>query len=239
MKKLVILIFAILITTSVGLIVPILMNKQPGDIVNDISKVSDAVNTDEDTNTDKSSDQEDTDLSGTKGVNKIHITDKLNTPGVTQNSKVTLNNKSVKGNENDLNDSTKVISNNDEKDKQFGNSQNPNINDDKELVKDEVNDSQNPTTESIDPMVSATPVKVEPKSWIDKKLDEYKDDIDPVDIPDIKRIYSRIDVDYVQGLSEDGMTDEATNKIKEYLRKTLGSDYERAKELFYMYSYLI
>lgn len=223
-KKLVILIIAILITTFVGLIVPILMNRQPGDIVDDISKVSDAEKKDDGINTNELGEQGDTDLVNNEGINNIIITDKLNTPGVTQNPKDSL-----------------ASPNADEKDKHTENSQTEKKDGEKEPDNDKVNDSQNQNTtkEGMDPVNSATPENNETKSWIDEKLDEYKDDIDPADIPDIKRIYSRIDVAYVQGLSENGMTDEAKENIKDYLRKTLGSDYERAKELFYMYSYLI
>ncbi|HOV26482.1 MAG TPA: hypothetical protein PK566_09030 [Pseudobacteroides sp.] len=238
MKKFLILIFAILIITSVGLIIPILMNRQPGDIVDDISKVSDALKKDDKTNADELGDQGDSNFKDNEGINKNIIDDKLSTPDITKNPRATFNNKNANGNEND---SSKAITQTEEKDKKTEDSQNENKDGDKETDNDKKNDSQNQnsTPEIKDSESNETPTKNETKSWIDEKLDEYKDDIDPADIPDIKRIYSKIDVAYVQSLSEDGMTDEAKNKIKEYLKKTLGSDYDRAKELFYMYSYLI
>jgi hypothetical protein len=37
----------------------------------------------------------------------------------------------------------------------------------------------------------------------------------------------------------DGLDDEESAQLKAYLKSTLGGDYERAKELFYEYSYLL
>jgi len=43
----------------------------------------------------------------------------------------------------------------------------------------------------------------------------------------------------LKSLMNDGYTDENTEKAKKYLRQTLGGDYERAKILFYRYSYIL
>lgn len=231
MKKLIIITLAIFLTISVGFIVPILMNKEAGISENNMSKVSDNTKSDNDSNKDKATDsQEDSNVSNnTTVLNKIFETDKLNTPVISKNSGNVTNGKSNKINTNVTGDpkaSSQVSPNVYEKGKKPQETPSKSVNNggDTKPVNDKSDNDQNTT---------------EPKSWIDKKLDEYKSDIDPSDVSDIKRIYSKIDIGYVQGLSDNGMTDEATNKIKEYLRKTLGSDYERAKELFYTYSYLL
>lgn len=76
-------------------------------------------------------------------------------------------------------------------------------------------------------------------SWVDRKIEEHRDEIDSDDLADFRRIYSSVDIGYIQGLMEDGLDDEETSQLKAYLRSTLRSDYERAKELFYKYSYLL
>lgn len=76
-------------------------------------------------------------------------------------------------------------------------------------------------------------------SWVDRKIEEHRDEIDSDDLADFRRIYSSVDIGYIQGLMEDGLDDEETSQLKAYLRSTLGGDYERAKELFYKYSYLL
>jgi len=55
----------------------------------------------------------------------------------------------------------------------------------------------------------------------------------------LKRLYSRVDIAYLQGIMEDGYTDEEVEEVKAYLKERLGSDYLRGRELFYKYSYLM
>ncbi len=231
MKKLIIITLAIFLTISVGFIVPILMNREASISENSMSKVSDNTKNDNDSDKDKATDiQEDSSVrNNTTVLSKVFETDKLNTPAISKNSTTITDGKSNKintGVSGDPKASSQVSPNVDKKDKEPQETPTKSVNndDDTKPDNDKSGDVQNTS---------------EPKSWIDKKLDEYESDIDPSDVSDIKRIYSKIDIGYVQGLSENGMTDEATNKIKEYLRKTLGSDYERAKELFYTYSYLL
>ncbi|HOM03220.1 MAG TPA: hypothetical protein PLH43_10375 [Acetivibrio sp.] len=78
------------------------------------------------------------------------------------------------------------------------------------------------------------------QEWIDKKIEEHKDEILDEDLADFRRIFPKVDIGYVQSLGSGGYTDEETEELKNYLYKTLGAaDYERAKILFYRYSYIL
>ncbi|OPZ84458.1 MAG: hypothetical protein BWY74_04194 [Firmicutes bacterium ADurb.Bin419] len=93
---------------------------------------------------------------------------------------------------------------------------------------------------TLSPVIEPTPTKKNNSgSWVDRKIEEHRDEIDSDDLADFRRIYSSVDIGYIQGLMQDGLDDEETSKLKAYLRNTLGGDYERAKELFYEYSYLL
>ncbi|ABN52597.1 MAG TPA: hypothetical protein DEF39_12775 [Hungateiclostridium thermocellum] len=78
------------------------------------------------------------------------------------------------------------------------------------------------------------------QEWIEKKIQEHRDEILDEDLADFRRIFPKVDINYVQSLGKDGYTDEETEELKRYLYKTLGeADYERAKILFYRYSYIL
>jgi hypothetical protein len=76
-------------------------------------------------------------------------------------------------------------------------------------------------------------------SWVDRKIEEHRDEIDDDDLSDFRRIYSSVNIGYIQGLMDEGLDDEEMTQLKTYLRSTLGGDYERAKTLFYQYSHLL
>ncbi|HEY9061620.1 MAG TPA: hypothetical protein VIO64_14095 [Pseudobacteroides sp.] len=229
MKKIIIILLAVLLTVSVGFIIPVIINRDAGNVEyiadNDVPNVNNESNNSRQTNSPKE------DLNGNlntpESISSNRINSKASGEDTTGKDNKPRNTKStgINGNqEGKLPQGTPIVT--------------P-INTPKVTASPSDNIKNNSQYVSIKPAVSATPKNDTPKSWIDAKLDEYKNDIDPSDIPDIKRIYSRIDIGYVQGISQSGMTDEATQQIKDYLRKTLGSDYERAKELFYTYSYLL
>ncbi len=90
----------------------------------------------------------------------------------------------------------------------------------------------------IEPTPEATK-NSESVSWVDRKIQEHRDEIDDDDLADFRRIYSSVNIGYIQSLMDAGLDDEGMTKLKSYLRNTLGGDYERAKELFYRYSYLL
>lgn len=77
------------------------------------------------------------------------------------------------------------------------------------------------------------------ESWVEEMIREYGHHISDADMDDLRRLYSKVDIAYLQGIMEDGYTDEEVEEVKVYLQKTLGSDYPRGKELFYKYSYLM
>ncbi|GAE87080.1 hypothetical protein [Acetivibrio straminisolvens] len=78
------------------------------------------------------------------------------------------------------------------------------------------------------------------QEWIDKKIEEHRDEILDEDLADFRRIFPKVDIGYVQSLGNGGYTDEEMEQLKSYLYRTLGAgDYERAKILFYRYSYIL
>lgn len=215
MKKIIIILLAVLLTVSAGFIVPVIINRDAGNVEYGVD--NDVPNINLNTPASISSNRSSTPASGINSVGKDNKPRNTKSTGITGNKEGKL---------------------------PQGTTHATPINTPKVTPSPSDNTKNNTQYVSIKPAVSATPNNDTtnndtPKSWIDAKLEEYKSDIAPSDIPDIKRIYSRIDIGYVQGISQNGMTDEATQQIKDYLRKTLGSDYERAKELFYTYSYLL
>lgn len=98
---------------------------------------------------------------------------------------------------------------------------------------------------SPSPVVSKKPSAPEPTKnkesadWVERKIQEHRDEIDDEDLEDFRRLYSRVNIAYIQSIVNEGLDDEGITQLKSYLRNTLGGDYERAKELFYKYSYLL
>ncbi len=84
-----------------------------------------------------------------------------------------------------------------------------------------------------------SPAREPPEDWVEAKIQRHRDEIDPGDLSDFRRIYPKVDQGYIESLAGDGYTEEEMNQIKAYLKSMLGGDYERAKELFYKYSYLL
>lgn len=84
-----------------------------------------------------------------------------------------------------------------------------------------------------------TDVQEQPLNWVEAQIQKYRDEIDDGDLADFRRIYQKVDITYIQSISQAGYTEEEIQELKTYLRNTLGGDYERAKELFYKYDYLL
>ena len=77
-------------------------------------------------------------------------------------------------------------------------------------------------------------------AWVDQKIKEYEDQIDPADLEDFRTIIGKLDMGHVTEILEGGFTEENQNRLREYLLSRLTPDeYERAKELFITYSYLL
>ncbi|AEV69383.1 hypothetical protein [Acetivibrio clariflavus] len=115
-------------------------------------------------------------------------------------------------------------------------------NEDKNTKDDYKISSPNPVVSNPDnkkPDAEPTANK-ESEDWIERKIREHRNEIDDEDLGDFRRIYSRLNIAYIQSIMNEGLDDEGMTKLKSYLRNTLGTaDYERAKELFYKYSYLL
>lgn len=128
--------------------------------------------------------------------------------------------------------------------KEVGNKESP------EIVKDTPRPSvplktqnrheENGETTITTPVPSPTPTNnVKSESWVERKIREHRDEISDYDLADFRRIYSKVDIGYIQGLGRDGYDEEETAELKAYLQRTLGGDYDRAKELFFEYSYIL
>lgn len=87
--------------------------------------------------------------------------------------------------------------------------------------------------------IAPEPTATMRENWVEAKIRKHRSEIDDEDLEDFRRIYSRVDNEFIQSLARDGYTDEEIEQLKSYLKSTLGGDYNRAKELFYNYSYLM
>ena len=57
---------------------------------------------------------------------------------------------------------------------------------------------------------------------------------------DFRSITGKLDMAYATGLLEDPGGEEGELRLKQYLRSNLSSyEYERAKELFFLYNYIL
>lgn len=98
-------------------------------------------------------------------------------------------------------------------------------------------------TASPTPTVSPTPEaddNTPDAEWLDKKIQKYIDEIDPQDLEDFQTIVAKLDQAYIQNLAIDGFSSEELDLMKAHLRSRLSdAEYERAKELFFTYNYLL
>ncbi|NLP14092.1 MAG: hypothetical protein GX383_06390 [Clostridium sp.] len=95
------------------------------------------------------------------------------------------------------------------------------------------------TVETDDLPSASSPMTKGSEEWIERKIREHRNEILDEDLSDFRRIYSKVDIAYLQSFGSGGYSNEETEKAKKYLRDTLGADYERAKILFYRYSYIL
>lgn len=78
------------------------------------------------------------------------------------------------------------------------------------------------------------------QNWLERKIEEHKDEIDELDLKDFRAIITKLDQPYIKQLAVDGFTGEEQGKLKAHLLERLtDSEYERGKELFRKYSYLL
>ena len=78
------------------------------------------------------------------------------------------------------------------------------------------------------------------EEWIEAKLEQYRDQIDEADVEDFRSIIGKLDMDHAIALLDNPDGQAGEEALKAYLRKTLtAEEYERAKELFFQYNYIL
>ncbi|TYQ15982.1 UNVERIFIED_CONTAM: hypothetical protein Cloal_2480 [Acetivibrio alkalicellulosi] len=77
------------------------------------------------------------------------------------------------------------------------------------------------------------------EDWVEEMIKKHGNRIRENDLDDLRRLYSKVNIAYLQGIVDGGITDEGFEEIKSYLHSTLGSDYARGRELYFMYSHLM
>lgn len=91
----------------------------------------------------------------------------------------------------------------------------------------EINDEPVPADDSLD-------------RWLERKIEEHRDEIDDEDLDDFRAIVAKLNQRYIKTLAMDGFTGEEQDALKEHMHQRLSDkEYARAKELFYKYSYLL
>jgi hypothetical protein len=76
-------------------------------------------------------------------------------------------------------------------------------------------------------------------NWIEDLIAKHRDEIDDNDLADFRRLYAKVDIGYIRRLSKEGFTDEEEAELKTYLRGQYGGEYERAKDLYFEYAYIL
>jgi hypothetical protein len=76
--------------------------------------------------------------------------------------------------------------------------------------------------------------------WLEQKIEEHKDEIEDEDLADFKSIIKKLDQPFIKKLSIDGFDIEEQELLKKHLNERLTqSECERAKGLFFKYSFLL
>lgn len=76
--------------------------------------------------------------------------------------------------------------------------------------------------------------------WLEQKIEEHKDEIEDEDLANFKSIIKKLDQPFIKKLSIDGFDIEEQELLKKHLNERLTqSECERAKGLFFKYSFLL
>lgn len=76
--------------------------------------------------------------------------------------------------------------------------------------------------------------------WIDRRIAEVEAEVLPEDLADFKAIVGKLDVEYIDGLVDEGLDEERKAELRSYLQSRLTEEeYARAKELFLDYNALL
>lgn len=88
--------------------------------------------------------------------------------------------------------------------------------------------------------LDSTPAAVTNNSSLDAKIAAHRGEISEADIEAGKRLYGAVDTQYIYGMMEGGLTPEEDAAVQNYLHSIFsGSEYDRAKELYYRYAHLM
>jgi len=94
--------------------------------------------------------------------------------------------------------------------------------------------------ESLDQSLPKPDTEYISQSWIEEKIQEHRDEIEDEDLEDFRRILGKLDMNYVSEVLEGQHEGEWDDLIRQHMRSRLsGCEYERAKELFELYSHLM
>ncbi|MDQ2085670.1 hypothetical protein RBH29_04380 [Herbivorax sp. ANBcel31] len=230
MKKIIIVILAILLAVFIGIILPILVNNNATGSSNmeDESEVESSEG--QSVNTNKPDENQNSFGSEEKANGDDFYESKNEGNGSNKESEeVSIydegdgqyreNNQEGKDDAKDLNTSDDI------QDDGTDNIRNSDSEDDK--TSDDINDNSNEESEVLS------------ESWVEEMIEEYNHHILDDDIEDLRRLYAQVDIAYLQGVIEGGYTEEDIEEVRAYLQETLGSDYARGRDLFYKYSYLM
>lgn len=78
------------------------------------------------------------------------------------------------------------------------------------------------------------------QTWMEEKLSQYEDEIPEEDMRDFEKITGKIDMSHALGFLDNPGGEEGETQLKQYLRSNLSSqEYERTKELFFLYNYIL
>ena len=78
------------------------------------------------------------------------------------------------------------------------------------------------------------------EAWMQQRIREVEDQVAPEDLEDFRRITGKLDMGRVETILADGITEEATEELRVYLRSRLTSEeYVRARDLFAAYLHLL
>ncbi len=110
-------------------------------------------------------------------------------------------------------------------------------------IEDETVAQETTTTVVPEPTTEATIVDEEPQdtvTWLDEQLAEYEGQVEEVDVEIGIAIIEKLDIDYLNSLAEDGLTEEERSAVKEHLTSRLTEgEYATALRLYREYVELL
>ncbi len=76
--------------------------------------------------------------------------------------------------------------------------------------------------------------------WVDRKIEEHRDEILESDLTDFRNIIGKLDIAYANSLLENSDAEQGFEDFKQYIHSVLtDGEYVRAKELFSTYNFIL